>query len=149
KAVLVNIAGGSDLSLHEATEVTERITSQADPEVNVIFGTTIDPALDDRIRVTVIATGFDRKKNLLSAARANIEKDMTSAPAQNFRPARDMQPSFYQEYMSGDKKIPLSSQTVPSMEYGTAAIKSKRIFDEDLSVPACLRRGGNQIDSAF
>ena len=149
KAVLVNIAGGSDLSLHEATEVTERITSQADPEVNVIFGTTIDPALDDRIRVTVIATGFDRKKNLLNAARANIEKDMTLAPAQTFRQSREPVPSFYQEMAAAERKIPLNTQTVPSLDYGSSAVKGKRVFDEDLSVPACLRRGGSLMDSAF
>ena len=62
RAVLINIAGGSDLSLHEATEVTDIITRQVDPDANIIFGTTIDSSLDERVRVTVIATGFDRKK---------------------------------------------------------------------------------------
>ena len=62
KAVLINIAGGNDLSLHEVNEVTDVITRQVDPDANIIFGTTIDPALDDRVRVTVIATGFDRTK---------------------------------------------------------------------------------------
>jgi cell division protein FtsZ len=65
KAVLINIAGGNDLSLHEVNEVNDLITKQVDPEANIIFGTTIDPALDDKVRVTVIATGFDRKKNML------------------------------------------------------------------------------------
>ncbi|HPO46466.1 MAG TPA: cell division protein FtsZ, partial [Spirochaetota bacterium] len=66
RAVLINIAGGNDLSLHEVNEVTDLITSQVDPEANIIFGTTIDPILNDRVRVTVIATGFDRKKNMLN-----------------------------------------------------------------------------------
>ncbi len=66
KAVLINIAGGNDLSLHEVHEVTEMITQQVDPDANIIFGTTIDPALEDKVRVTVIATGFDKKKNMLS-----------------------------------------------------------------------------------
>ncbi len=65
KAVLINIAGGNDLSLHEVNEVNDFVTKQVDPEANIIFGTTIDPALDDKVRVTVIATGFDRKKNML------------------------------------------------------------------------------------
>ena len=66
KAVLINIAGGNDLSLHEVNEVTNEITRQVDPDANIIFGTTVDPALDDKVRITVIATGFDRKKNMLS-----------------------------------------------------------------------------------
>lgn len=66
KAVLINIAGGNDLSLHEVHDVTDVITKQVDPEANIIFGTTIDSALDEKVRVTVIATGFDNKANMLS-----------------------------------------------------------------------------------
>jgi len=66
KAVLINIAGGNDLSLHEVNEVTDIITRQVDSDANIIFGTTIDPMLNDRVRVTVIATGFDRKRNMLN-----------------------------------------------------------------------------------
>jgi len=133
KAVLINIAGGDDLSLHEATEVANAITSQADPDVNVIFGTTIDPALDEKIRVTVIATGFDRKKNLLSSARPVIEKDLSTGATY-----RAAQP-FYQEFQLADKRVPLSSQSVPSVDYNCAA-KGKRTSEEDINIPAFLRR---------
>ncbi|HPS87572.1 MAG TPA: cell division protein FtsZ, partial [Spirochaetota bacterium] len=71
KAVLINIAGGNDLSLHEVNEVTNEITRQVDPDANIIFGTTVDSALDDKVRITVIATGFDRKKNMLSVNSVN------------------------------------------------------------------------------
>ena len=133
KAVLINIAGGDDLSLHEATEVANAITSQADPDVNVIFGTTIDPALDEKIRVTVIATGFDRKKNLLSSARPVIEKDLSTGATY-----RAAQP-FYQEFQLADKRVPLSSQSVPAVDYNCAA-KGKRTSEEDINIPAFLRR---------
>ena len=79
KAVLINIAGGQDLSLHEINEVTEEVQKQVDPEANIIFGTTIDSGLTDKIRVTVIATGFDKKKNLLNRNGAVAPNHLSSS----------------------------------------------------------------------
>jgi cell division protein FtsZ len=56
--LLVNIVGGDDLSLVEVDEVMNIIKANADPNVNVIHGLRIDPGMEDRIKVTVIATGF-------------------------------------------------------------------------------------------
>ncbi|MDK2823452.1 MAG: cell division protein FtsZ [Clostridia bacterium] len=61
KGVLLNITGGSGLGLFEVNEAAEIIAEAADPEANIIFGAVIDENLDDEIRVTVIATGFDQK----------------------------------------------------------------------------------------
>lgn len=58
RGVLLNITGGSDLSLFEVTEAAEIVSQAADPEVHLIYGMVIDAALQDEIRVTVIATGF-------------------------------------------------------------------------------------------
>jgi cell division protein FtsZ len=79
KAVLINIAGGNDLSLHEVNEVNDLITRQVDSEANIIFGATIDPALEDKVRVTVIATGFNRKQNMLSKRTENELDKVTGA----------------------------------------------------------------------
>jgi cell division protein FtsZ len=58
--ILLNITGGKDLGLFEVNEAAEIIHSAADGNANIIFGAVIDDALSDEIRVTVIATGFDR-----------------------------------------------------------------------------------------
>src|SRR6187397_3041438 len=58
--VLLNITGGKDLGLFEVNEAAEIVHSAADANANIIFGAVIDDALSDEIRVTVIATGFDR-----------------------------------------------------------------------------------------
>ncbi|MBX7185879.1 MAG: cell division protein FtsZ [Vicinamibacteria bacterium] len=60
RGVIVNITGGPDLSLDEASEATEFITRAADPEANVIYGIVIDDQMRDKVKVTVIATGFRR-----------------------------------------------------------------------------------------
>ena len=58
--ILLSVAGGPDLSLHDAMEIAEIVRGAADESCNVIFGATIDETLGDQVWVTVIATGFDR-----------------------------------------------------------------------------------------
>ena len=60
RGILLNITGGNDLGLFEINEAAEIISSAADADCNIIFGAVIDPSLGDEVRVTVIATGFDR-----------------------------------------------------------------------------------------
>ena len=57
--ILYSITGSSDMSLQEIDEASQIINNAADEEANIIFGTVIDDSMDDQIRVTVIATGFD------------------------------------------------------------------------------------------
>ncbi len=60
KGILLNITGGSDLSLYEATEAANIISDAADPNANLIFGAVVDESLEeDQVVITVIATGFD------------------------------------------------------------------------------------------
>jgi cell division protein FtsZ len=58
--ILINITGGPDLTLHEVNEASSLIQQAAHEDANIIFGSVIDPNLSDEIRITVIATGFDR-----------------------------------------------------------------------------------------
>jgi cell division protein FtsZ len=57
--VLLSIAGGSDIGLFELSEAAELVAQAAHPDANIIFGTVIDDALGDEVRVTVIAAGFE------------------------------------------------------------------------------------------
>src|SRR5207249_230836 len=57
--ILLNITGGRDLGLFEVNEAAEIVTAAADKNSNIIFGSVIDEGLEDEVRVTVIATGFD------------------------------------------------------------------------------------------
>lgn len=60
RGVLLNITGGPDLGLLEINEAAYLVQQAADPEANIIFGAGIDENLGDQVRVTVIATGFDK-----------------------------------------------------------------------------------------
>jgi cell division protein FtsZ len=57
--ILLNITGGKDLGLFEVNEAAEIVTEAADKNSNIIFGSVIDEGMQDEVRVTVIATGFD------------------------------------------------------------------------------------------
>src|SRR5206468_8475414 len=65
--ILLNITGGRDLGLFEVNEAAEIVNAAADPDSNIIFGAVIDEAMGDEVRVTVIATGFDRGRSTRTA----------------------------------------------------------------------------------
>lgn len=84
RGILLNISGGSDLSLFEVNEVAEIVNEAADPEANIIFGAVVDEKLGDTLRVTVVATGFDPTPRAAAAPRAQpaeVESGTTAAPA--------------------------------------------------------------------
>ncbi|MBL7022402.1 cell division protein FtsZ [Patescibacteria group bacterium] len=63
KGVLFSITGDPSLSMHEVNEAAEVITSALDPNARVIFGAVIDDRMDDELKITVIATGFNANKS--------------------------------------------------------------------------------------
>jgi cell division protein FtsZ len=79
RGILLNVSGGSDLSLFEVNEVAEAVSSAADPEANIIFGAVIDEALGDSLRVTVVATGFSAVPRPRLAAVGVDEPSSSSA----------------------------------------------------------------------
>ncbi|SNX69355.1 cell division protein FtsZ [Cereibacter ovatus] len=65
KGVLINITGGYDLTLFELDEAANVIRDKVDPDANIIVGSTLDPAMEGMIRVSVVATGIDATKPAL------------------------------------------------------------------------------------
>jgi len=65
RGVLFNIIGGPDLTMSEVDEAAKIISSEADPDANIIFGATIDDTMHDQMKITVIATGFDTTRQTL------------------------------------------------------------------------------------
>ncbi len=60
RAVLINITGGEDMSIIDINEAANLVMQAADSEANIIFGAGIDESMDDEVRITVIATGFEK-----------------------------------------------------------------------------------------
>ncbi|WP_375257726.1 cell division protein FtsZ [Citreimonas sp.] len=64
KGVLINITGGSDLTLFELDEAANRIREEVDPDANIIVGSTLDDSMQGMMRVSVVATGIDASDNV-------------------------------------------------------------------------------------
>jgi cell division protein FtsZ len=76
RGVIINVTGGSDLSLVEVSEASAIIQEAAHEEANIIFGAVVEPNMDGRVKITVIATGFDRPAASRSTAQTPV--DLTS-----------------------------------------------------------------------
>ena len=85
KAVLVNITGGMDMTLLEVDEAANAIAAEVDGDANIIFGAAFDPALEGKVRVSVVATGMDE---------ASIQQiEPVASALQNRRPAEPAAPA--------------------------------------------------------
>ncbi|MFB9861432.1 cell division protein FtsZ [Salinicoccus siamensis] len=87
QGVLMNITGGESLSLFEAQEAADVVQDAADEDVNMIFGTVINPELEDEIIVTVIATGFNEK-----SVNRSPEREEKKDPIIQPNPSRNEEP---------------------------------------------------------
>ncbi len=122
KGVIVNITGGTDLSLAEAAEATSLITKVADPEANVIYGIVTDEAMGPAVKVTVIATGFSRSVRKVPSTPVDLA-NYVAQPATQALPQAIDAGGFY-------RKTP----PVPKAAAGGARV--------DLDVPTFLRKQG-------
>lgn len=73
KAVLINVTGGLDLSLHEIDEAAQVISDLVDPEANIIFGASLDLEMGETVKVSVVATGLTHLGQRLSAPRSDTD----------------------------------------------------------------------------
>jgi cell division protein FtsZ len=131
KGVIINIVGGTDLSLYEANEAATIVSKTADLEANVIFGAVIDPGLKDEIKVTVIATGFETTEE---AAKAAVTAE-TGKPMELFSFEELGSTPAYVRRSQGKKM-----RVVPTKS-------SERILREDMDIPAFIRRKNAQKQS--
>jgi len=125
RGVLMNITGSGRLGMHEVDEAAKIIQRAADEEANIIFGTVLDEDMADEVKITVIATGFD-KKDARPAFEATTPKVEVRAP--EIRPEPLVQAA----------KANGGSVVVPMQE--TLSPPSSVFNKNDLEVPAFLRR---------
>jgi len=89
RGVLFNVTGGPNMTLFEVNQAAAIIRETAHPDVNMIFGAVIDPNMGDDIRITVIATGFERN----SMPRRALEKQPRTDSAKRNEQAYFMRPT--------------------------------------------------------
>lgn len=89
--VLLNITGGLDMTLFEAQDASDIVSSAATGDVNIILGTSVNPDLNDEIIVTVIATGIDPTRNEKKNTRGNRVTPAHQQPRQTPAPRANVQ----------------------------------------------------------
>jgi len=124
RGVLFNVTGGPNMTLFEVNQAAAIIRETAHPDVNMIFGAVIDPNMGDDIRVTVIATGFDRS----SMPRRALERN----PREN---KRNNESSSY--FRTSDS-VSVHAD-VPSSEAKSTGAPLPPMSKDDLDIPTFLR----------
>jgi len=92
KGVLINITGGYDLTLFELDEAANIIRDKVDPDANIIVGSTMDPTMEGRIRVSVVATGIDATARNMAAPATTPSRAAAYQPAAPSRPQAEFVP---------------------------------------------------------
>ena len=84
KGVLINVTGGEDMALFDVNTATSLIYEAAGDDANIIFGAVIDPTMNDQMRVTVIATGFNNEDEPVKIVEEKIEEHRPAQPISLF-----------------------------------------------------------------
>ncbi|MEI1276952.1 cell division protein FtsZ [Leptospira venezuelensis] len=129
-SLLINVTGGTDLTISDWNEVSQIITSQVDPNANIIIGLTEDADLEKRIRITVIATGFNKR----SAGIGSVPK-LQSQPQRKVVGLPEMEEPRH--------TFKTEPERISNDPEAYRALKSKNPsgnMKEDYDIPAFLRR---------
>ncbi len=153
QGVLINITGGSDLSLFEVNEASSLIQEAAHEEANIIFGAVIDESLGEgEMRVTVIATGLDGDR-----MRRGRDRDVAFEDRGKVTPLRRESPPVERPPVTAERATPterpsergvqpelpsLSDPAPPEAEPRPRSEDWLSPFEDELDVPTFLRRGG-------
>jgi cell division protein FtsZ len=139
RGVIFNVTGGNNLSLFEVSEAAAIIKETAHPDVNLIFGAVIDPSLTDELRITVIATGFEkpvvtRKLDRILARPAPQRASQMTLPSAGIPAAPAVTPRRI------NTAIPMEVAVRPSVPVYSGMVEG----EDDHELPAFLRLKGNR-----
>lgn len=147
KGVLFVITAGNDLAMSEVNEITSIITNGVDENAKIIFGANIDETLKDKIRVTLVATGFG--DNFRKGANKMGEKDSWTSKINNIFVEKPIGDDNKQSNSSGRDEVtvkikPKFNLDEPAAKKNFFGLGGSRSEEADeFDVPPILRRGGN------
>jgi cell division protein FtsZ len=143
RGVIINVTGGPDLSLMEVSEASSIIQEAAHEEANIIFGAVIDPQLKGRVKITVIATGFDRASARIPGGTSQTPVDLHDYTARLRAPAQSTI-----DLTAAGRGVPMSRRAPLDLGHHPTAMavgaEDQTLGGEEpespLDVPAFLRR---------
>ncbi|MEA2016326.1 MAG: cell division protein FtsZ [Actinomycetota bacterium] len=130
--ILLNISGGPDLKLFEVNQAAEIIRNASSAQANVIFGAVIDESMDDNVKVTIIATGFEYKKQ----ARPKVDGKAKSDEEQKRKKEVEKKLFEFEKDLIAEKK------NKSKKDFKKVSEKDFSSIDEDdyLDIPTFLRK---------
>ncbi len=131
RGILFNVTGGPNMTLFEVDQAAAIIKETAHPEVNMIFGAVVDPNMGEEMRITVIATGFDRA----GMAPRRIERPTTVGGRQTSASVRPAQQPAQQP-----AQRPVQHEDAPASSGSLSDFSPRSYNTDDLDIPAFLRR---------
>ncbi|MEM7800923.1 MAG: cell division protein FtsZ [Chloroflexota bacterium] len=131
RGILFNVTGGSQLSLFEVNQAAAIIRETAHPEANIFFGAVIDENMGEEIRITVIATGFEREQQM-RRQRLHRQLDRRPSPSRKAEAAR--------RQADREKQQPVDSGPPPNSSPKRESENKPRFSPNDLDIPAFLRK---------
>lgn len=140
RGVLINITGGMDLAIDEVTEISSIIQESAGDEAEIIFGAVHDPDLEGKIRVTVIATGFDSVKNekVISSDFQNSKPRSNTIPnPEPMLPDLQIQIEEEDEALVG-VAVASDEEVLPLNRFPERVVSSNQLLE--LDIPTFIRR---------
>jgi cell division protein FtsZ len=139
QGVLINITGGMDLAIDEVSEISSIIQEEAGDDAEIIFGAVHDPTLEGKVRVTVIATGFDRSRGEeeKKVIRPEFSRPAPSRP-QRERQAQPQAQATEQTRMAAVGGGGGESTEIPFRRYPERVVPSEQI--RELDIPTFIRR---------
>ena len=146
KGVLINITGGSDLTLYEVDEAASLIRGQVDPDANIIVGSALDKDLDGIVRISVVATGVDNSEMYtpLVAVEKPEEAQVETVRASDFETEEEKEDIDFEEAELASEEAVVETvsrpvepepftYTRPAVE--TAAPVSRRVAEAPIQAP--------------
>ncbi len=130
RAVIINVTGGSDLTLFEIDEACNRIRDEVDPNANIIFGSTYNPAMEGVMRVSIVATGIDaaemkaNNRGSKGGFGPHIINAVTAQQQQVDRQVERAQPRTVQSAMEEAASSAYARGYQPAVPQGMAAARS-------------------------
>ena len=148
RGVIVNVTGGPDLSLMEVNEATSIIQAAAHEDANIIFGAVIDNTMEERIKITVIATGFDGEETASGIRHAAAQTPVDLKKYADWQ--QETQPSPTTDGQTNDLEgsrrsvieLPLPEKIAIDQAGGTL-LDIEPDNDSDIDVPAFLRQSAD------
>jgi len=137
QGVLLSIAGGSDLGLFEINEAAAMVADAVHDDANIIFGATIDDALGDEVRVTVIAAGFEGGRPKRREEAPGLRRPVPPQPVQTQEETRAAAKALAEQRQGSDTAA--RKEPVPVGAASSAPARKAPSFDDDLDVPDFLK----------